>query len=95
VTHRFSPEAQDDLSDAVEYYEGQRRGLGLRFAVEVGLGIAAIIDAPGQWPEIRPGFRKYRLANFPYALIYPVGSGNVIEILAVFDMRRRPDSWRR
>jgi plasmid stabilization system protein ParE len=95
MTYRFTPDARDDLFDAAAYYETQQRGLGAEFSVDVGLGIAKILDAPQRWPTIDVGFRRYRLNRFPYGLIYRLLAGDVVEIVAVFDLRRRPGSWRR
>lgn len=94
MNYRFNVRAKDDLRDAVVYYELQRLGLGAEFAVEVGIGIARILDAPRRWSEVEPGVRKYRLDRFPYGIIYRLPSPQQIEIIAIFDLRRRPDSWK-
>jgi hypothetical protein len=44
---------------------------------------------------MEPGIRRFRLDGFPYALIYRVLPSQTVEILAVFDLRRRPGTWRR
>jgi hypothetical protein len=88
MNYRFVPDAKDDLRDAVEFYESQRRGLGAEFAVEVGVGIAQVLEAPERWPEVEPGTRKYRsppqvehgddldrsrrIDRFPFGIFYRV-----------------------
>ena len=94
MNYRFTVEAKEDLREAVEYYEAQREGLGSEFAIEVGIGIARVVDAPLRWPELEPGVRKYRLDRFPYALIYLVPDARHVDIVAVFDLRSRPGGWR-
>jgi plasmid stabilization system protein ParE len=94
MNYRFSPEARLDLLAAAEFYELQRPGLGAEFAVDVGLAIAQVLDAPRRWPELEPGIRRYRLDRFPYAVIYRTSFPQWTEIIAVFDLRRRPGSWR-
>jgi hypothetical protein len=79
---------------AFDFYETRRRGLGIKFALEVGIGISTILEAPRRWPEIEPGYRKNRLDPFPYALIYHLPTPQILEIVAVFDLRRQPGSWR-
>ena len=95
MTYRFTPEARLDLFAAADYYESRQLGLGTEFAVDVGLGIAKVLDAPNRWPVIETGFRRYRLNRFPYGLIYRIVTTDLVEIVAVFDLRRRPGSWQR
>jgi len=95
MNYRFSPEAHVDLLAAAEFYESRRAGLGAEFSVDVGLALARVLEAPRRWPEIEAGIRRFRLDRFPYALIYRVTSAQTVDIIAVFDLRRRPGSWRR
>jgi plasmid stabilization system protein ParE len=95
MNYRFTPDARDELADAVGFYESQRHGLGAEFAVDVGVGIARILDAPNRWSEVEPGIRKYRIHRFPYGIFYRVPDARSIEVIAVFDLRRQPGSWRR
>ena len=95
MNYRFSPEAREDLLSAAEFYEAQRSALGAEFAVDVGLALAHVLEAPRRWPEIEPEIRRFRLDRFPYALIYRIQTPQTVEIIAVFDLRRRPGSWRR
>jgi hypothetical protein len=95
MTYRFFPEARAELTAAADYYRSRQEGLGAEFAVDVGLGIARILDAPRRWPELEPGIRKYNLDRFPFGLIYRIARGQRIEIISVFDLRRHPGSWKR
>src|SRR5690242_1404832 len=94
MNYRFSRAAEADLADAVAFYDAQRPGLGLRFAVEVGVALAAVVEAPTRWPETEPDFHRYRLDHFPYALIYRLLHRALLEVVAVHDLRSRPGSWR-
>jgi plasmid stabilization system protein ParE len=95
MNYRFSPEARIDLLAAADFYETRRAGLGTEFGVDVGLALARVLEAPRRWPEIEPGIRRYRLDRFPYAMIYRTASTQTLDIIAIFDLRRRPGSWRR
>lgn len=95
MNYRFAPEARLDLMAAAEFYETRHPGLGTEFAVDIGIALTRVLDAPQRWPEIEPGIRRYRLERFPYALIYRVTAVNLLDIIAVFDLRREPGSWRR
>lgn len=94
MNYHFLAEAQDDLRDAAEYYNSRRAGLGFEFAVEVGISISRVLESPSRWPEIVPAVRKYRLDRFPYAILYRVSGADQVEVIAVFDLRRHPDSWK-
>ena len=95
MRHRFTANGQFDLRDAVQFYNDQRPGLGYEFAVEIGLGLAKILEAPHSWLEVEPGIRRYRLDRFPYGIFYRVLQPQLIEIISVFDLRAQPGSWRR
>jgi plasmid stabilization system protein ParE len=95
MNYRFSPEARIDLLAAGDYYESQRTGLGAEFSVDMGLALARVLEAPGRWPELEPGVRRFRMRRFPYAIIYRIVSAQMVDIIAVFHLRRRPGSWRK
>jgi plasmid stabilization system protein ParE len=94
MNYHFITEAQDDLREAAEYYNSRRTGLGFEFAVEVGIAISRVLEAPHRWPELAPAVHKYRLDRFPYAIIYRVPRTDQVEVIAVFNLRRQPDSWK-
>ena len=59
----------------------------------VRLGIESIRDYPKAWPIHRRHFRRYLLGKFPYALVY-VEHRDLIEIVAVAQLDRKPGYWR-
>jgi len=95
MNYRFTTEASEDLHEAADFYESRRSGLGAEFAIEVGIGIGRVLDAPRRWPEEESGIHKYRLERFPYGLFYRLPDARTVVIIAVFDLRRKPGSWRR
>ena len=95
MKHRLTERAAADLADAVEYYESREAGVGIRFALEVGLTLANVLQAPERWAEIEPGIRKRNMDQFPYALIYRKVNRGVVELVAIFHLRREPGSWRK
>jgi toxin ParE1/3/4 len=94
MNYHFTPEAQEDLRSAADFYESQRDGLGTEFVTAVGLAVARVLEAPARWPEVESGVRKYRLHRFPYGIFYRAAAADRIEVVAVFDLRRRPGRWR-
>jgi hypothetical protein len=95
MKHRYHVEAGRELIEAAQFYEAQRSLLGDEFLDEVGAGIAAILVAPERWPKLDDEYRRYQLHRFPYGLIYHPVSEEMIEIVAVMHLRRRPEYWRR
>jgi hypothetical protein len=55
-----------------------------RFAFEVGMGIARVLEAPARWPEVEPGTRKYRIDRFSFGIFYRVPDAATVEIVALF-----------
>ncbi len=89
----FHEYAEAEFDRAVEYYEDSRSGLGLQFAQEVYAAIARVIQFPDAWSPMSRNTRRCLVSRFPFGIIYQVKSGYV-RIIAVADLRRRPDYWR-
>jgi hypothetical protein len=88
----FQEHAETEFDRAVEYYEGCRYGLGIEFAQEVYATIDRIIQYPDAWSPMSKNTRRCLVNRFPFGIIYQVKSGFVV-IIAVSDLRRRPDYW--
>jgi hypothetical protein len=89
----FDPAARDELAEAVAWYDQHQEGLGDEFLLAVKCAAARIRDFPTAWSSISRRSRRYRLARFPYGLVYQI-LPTEIRILAVADLRRRPGYWR-
>lgn len=89
----FHEEAEEEFDRAIQYYEEQRPGLGLEFAEEVYGAIARIIEFPKAWTPMSPRTRRCLVHRFPFGVIYQV-KAEVVRIVAVADLRRRPGYWR-
>ena len=84
--------AEYELNEAAQYYELEDAGLGAAFLVEVERCLRAIQDAPEAGAILRETVRRRLLRRFPYALLYKI-KPNGIRILAVMNLRRRPNYW--
>lgn len=93
IPYGFHPEAEDELLEAVRFYEERGEGLGQRLLGEVREAIALIREHPEIAPVTRGVFRAKTLKRFPYNLIYVCETWG-IEIYAVMHQRRRPGYWR-
>jgi toxin ParE1/3/4 len=84
--------AEDELNEAVAYYEEVESGLGWRLKEEVRATILWIQANP-LLPRLRPkGYRRVNLRVFPYYVAYFI-FGGTIWIVAVAHGRRRPEYW--
>lgn len=92
MVHFLQP-AEDELSQAISYYNLQSEGLGLEFAVEVRRGLDRILQYPNAWTPLSKRTRRCRLNRFPYALIYQFRP-EIIMIVAVQNLHKHPDSWK-
>jgi plasmid stabilization system protein ParE len=88
------PEAEVEVVEAVDYYEQRRPGLGLEFLAEINRAYQLIADAPERWRRLTRRVRRFLLRGFPYGVIYEVRE-NMILVVAVMHLSRRPGYWRR
>lgn len=93
MNYHFVPAAWAEVEAAAWYYELQDADLGHRFLDEVDVAIQRITDNPNAWQPLPGSVRRYRLASFPYGIVYRI-DGTEIEIVAVAHLHRRPDYWR-
>lgn len=93
MTVRVLEVAQQELDEAIAYYNGQGPGLGDAFLLEAVAAIDRIRRFPQAWHPLGESTRRCRLRRFPYGLIYHEDKGEVL-IVAVAHSHRRPDYWR-
>ena len=67
---RFLTPAQQELDDAVTWYDQQADGLGKEFLDELDRVVRRVVACPVSSMEIEPGLRRGLLARFPYGIIY-------------------------
>ncbi|MBW1679310.1 MAG: type II toxin-antitoxin system RelE/ParE family toxin [Deltaproteobacteria bacterium] len=89
----FHEDAETEFDRAIEYYEDSRSGLGLEFAQEVYVAIIRVIQFPDAWSPMSKNTRRCLVSRFPFGIIYQVKS-DYVRIIAVADLRRRPNYWR-
>lgn len=88
----FHKSAEAEFDNAISYYEGCRQGLGLDFAEEVFAAIERILQYPEAWSAMSKNTRRCLVNRFPFGIIYQV-KPSVIYVIAIADLRRRPDYW--
>jgi len=90
----FHPDAEAEITEAAQYYEVHKYGLGSEFLGEVERGLDQISTNPEASQRIARRVRKKPLWRFPYNLIYAVYPDR-IRIVACAHQKRRPFYWRK
>lgn len=90
---RFHEEAERDLNEAADYYNGKSAGLGDRLVSEVRTAVTFIEQYPRAASVIDQDIRGKVLVRFPHTLLYIVGESEII-ILAVAHQSQDPPRWR-
>ena len=98
MTDRFkvkvTEDAKLDVRDAVDWYEFQRPGLGIRFKNHLNQAISQLKLNP--YRQIRfDSVRVVPMKIFPYTIHYElVEDKKLVVIISVFHNARSPKRWR-
>ena len=90
----FLPEADADITAAVEWYEGRELGLGSRLRHELESVCSAIVQHPLLWRERRGGYRRVNMPGFPYYVAFFLREERIV-VAAVGHASRHPDYWKK
>jgi hypothetical protein len=88
----FESPASLEMTQAFEWYESRKSGLGSEFLRSVALARDLLASDPIRFSETRPPFRWIKLRKFPYGLHYRV-VGNKVSVLACLHFRQSPERW--
>ena len=87
-------EAEADLADARDWYDGEAPGIGQRFMAEFRLAAERLADNPLLYPTVRRDIRRAGFRHFPYGLFFRI-RGEVVEVFACLHGSRHPRHWQR
>jgi toxin ParE1/3/4 len=85
----YTERALADIDLAIEWYEGQRKGLGQYFLDCVEVGILQIAKAPEIYGIKYTNVRATPIRRFPYTIFYVVELEKIV-VHAVFHNRLDP-----
>jgi hypothetical protein len=88
---RIGQAASAEFAEAVRWYEQKRTGLGGEFFDAVTHAVELIRARP-EVGAVTGRTRSWRLARFPYRLVYRVREDDVY-VVAIAHMSRRPGYW--
>ncbi len=91
-TLAFHQEALDELQEAHQWYEQQRKGLGVAFMDTIDELVQRILIKPKSFPKAYKQRRKALPAQFPYLVIFEM-HGDVVLVVAIIHASRNPKRW--
>lgn len=92
----FSPEAQSDLFDSINWYNQEKENLGFKFYDALEEKINLLVDKPQQSPVRFNEIRAAKLNGFPYLIYFRIDQNKFsIVILGVLHTSRNPNIIRR
>jgi plasmid stabilization system protein ParE len=84
--------AQQEMEDAVDYYNHECPGLGYEFADEVYRTFDRIEANPEAWHPLSARTRRCLMHRFPYGVIYQ-DKVDALLVIAVMHLHRLPEIW--
>ncbi|MGD8784577.1 MAG: type II toxin-antitoxin system RelE/ParE family toxin [Thioalkalispiraceae bacterium] len=91
---KFLDVAQQELDEAIEYFNNEAAGLGQDFLAEVLKSLDRIGSYPHAWHPCSARTRRCLLRRFPYGVIYQVLENEIL-IIAVACLHREPEYWQK
>jgi len=86
--------AENDITEAIKWYDKQLPGLGTRFLNDIDQIINLIKDNPKLYSKVYKNFRRALLNKFPFGIYYVLESNKVI-VISVYHEKRNPKSWKK
>ena len=94
MKYRFSAAAQREFDEAVAYYSSCTPGLGLDFANEILSILNVVCSFPDLWAYLEKPVRRALVHRFPFGVLYVVEPDDVVLVLAVMHLHRKPSYWK-
>ncbi|MEM9079253.1 MAG: type II toxin-antitoxin system RelE/ParE family toxin [Verrucomicrobiota bacterium] len=92
---QFLPEANLEIIEAIDYYLEIDLELAQAFERELRQAEADICEMPDAWRPLGKGLRRKLFENYPYGLIYHKIGPDLLEVVSVVALRRKPNYWRK
>ena len=89
---RFLSLANQEVNDAVRWYEEQAKGLSRDFLDELDRVVRLVRSYPLMATQVEPEIRRFLFTRFPYSLIYGIDEETIV-VIAVAHQHREPRYW--
>jgi toxin ParE1/3/4 len=89
----LAPEAEQDITEAYDWYEQRRSGLGEDFLGCVDACIQRVRRSPDLFAKVYVEYRRALIRRFPYAIFYEF-KGEIVTTYCVFHTSQNPSKWR-
>ena len=89
----FLEEAEQELDDAIDYYNLEKPGLGDDFLLEILSSLHRINQFPEAWQPLSENTRRCQTRRFPYGIIYSAFDDCIL-IVAISNLHRKPNHWK-
>jgi toxin ParE1/3/4 len=86
---KITPTAFNDLQKAIEYYNGEQKGLGKKFHAAVKTMFAQLIKVPASGSFMYDTVRYRVMHKYPYIILYELSYDN-INIFRIFNSSKEP-----
>jgi hypothetical protein len=90
---QFRAAANQEIAEAVNWYESQRPGLGSRFFEDLDHVLSRIEGSREQFPSVYRNAHRALLRRFPFGVFFTKYEDRTL-VIAVVDLRREPSKWR-
>lgn len=89
----LAPVVEQDISEAYDWYEDRRTGLGEDFLLCVDACFESVRRSPEMYPVAHGEHRRCLVRRFPYAVFYEFAE-ETVTIHGVLHTARDPQKWR-
>jgi plasmid stabilization system protein ParE len=86
-------EAERDVAEARDWYEGRRDGLGREFVEAVNACVRAIQQNAEMFEVVHEDYRRALVERFPYMVFYEASESKIV-VHGIFHCARDPQVWR-
>ena len=89
---RFLTLAEQEVDDAVRWYDEKQEGLSREFLDELDRTVRLVKAYPLLAKQIEPEIRRFLFTRFPYSLIYGIDQETLV-VVAIAHQHREPRYW--
>jgi plasmid stabilization system protein ParE len=89
---RFLSLANQEVADAVQWYDQKSEGLGREFLDELDRVVRLVRAYPLMATQIVEEIRRFLFTRFPYSLVYGIDQETIV-VIAVAHQHREPRYW--